>query len=543
MKTFGNTTRFIISFLLVLCPLKLMAQVPTAPTNVEVAAGNQSATIYWTAPASIGGSPILLYLAEDVSNNALDCISNTGSPITTSCTITGLTNGQSYTFEVYAVNNTGMSPISTPSSAVIPPGDTLLVTPNPLNFGNVKIGQTISGTITIQNKSGSTGTLAGNIFSENGNMPLASGNMDTYSLAPGHSQSATFNFTPTISGTPLGQFTTGIYITNYSANEMPNYAIPAIATVLKPDTINMVINNSSITFNTTPVGQAASSTLLITNQSNSNDTLFDTVSIVGSSDYSIINNTVGPDSLLKPGQTQAVQVQFIPSSINPKVDTLYLKNNSTNMPNHLAIPLIGIAVKPGALSVTPSYGFNASEIHGGLYSSTDVNYTLKDTGGSSLIWKMTNSQPWLTYFPDSGNLGPSDSVQIDAYLLNSTSVTNMPPGTYLDTIHFINTLNGIGNTIRPMSLMITTASEILKGENSLPQIGLDKDGTLLFSLPQRIEVNIEIYDSQGQVISQVLNESRDAGSYSIILPANLKGSYDLLDFRAGDYHQTLKVGP
>ena len=89
------------------------ATVPGPPTGVVAVPGNSSATVSWTAPANNGGSTISSYE-----------IMYPGGPLftssTTSVNITGLTNGNSYTFTVYALNAVGKSVVSSPSAAVTP---------------------------------------------------------------------------------------------------------------------------------------------------------------------------------------------------------------------------------------------------------------------------------------------------------------------------------------------------------------------------------------------------------------------------------------
>ncbi len=89
--------------------------VPGAPTGVTAAAGNASAAVGWTAPGN-GGSPISGYT---VTANPGGATASVGGA-TTSATVSGLTNGTSYTFTVYATNAIGNGPNSTPSAAVTP---------------------------------------------------------------------------------------------------------------------------------------------------------------------------------------------------------------------------------------------------------------------------------------------------------------------------------------------------------------------------------------------------------------------------------------
>jgi predicted RNA-binding protein with TRAM domain len=94
--------------------------VPGAPTIGPATGGNASATVTFTPPANNGGTPISSYTVTAVDSttagNGGQTASGTGSPIT----VTGLTNGDSYTFTVTATNSAGSSLPSAASNAVIP---------------------------------------------------------------------------------------------------------------------------------------------------------------------------------------------------------------------------------------------------------------------------------------------------------------------------------------------------------------------------------------------------------------------------------------
>src|SRR5262249_14453006 len=92
--------------------------VPGAPAGLTATPGNSKVTLAWTPPAS-GGAPITGYIIyEGTSPGGETGTPVNGSPVTAnSYTITGLTNGTTYYFEVAAANAAGLSPLSGEASA------------------------------------------------------------------------------------------------------------------------------------------------------------------------------------------------------------------------------------------------------------------------------------------------------------------------------------------------------------------------------------------------------------------------------------------
>ena len=146
-----------------LFPVTPSASLPGAPTGVSAVVAINSTTVSWTAPASIGTSPITGYIVTP----------SVGNPITVGnvlfATLNTLANGIEVTFTVSAINASGNSSSSITSSPVIPvteatvPGSpTVPVSPTvtgvasdfsvllswnvPSNGGSVITGYTVSST-------------------------------------------------------------------------------------------------------------------------------------------------------------------------------------------------------------------------------------------------------------------------------------------------------------------------------------------------------------------------------------------------------------
>jgi spore germination protein YaaH len=99
---------------------KARATVPSAPQSVQATAGDARVTVTWTAPASNGGKPISSYRVTTQPGGATLTVA---APATTA-SLTGLTNGTTYTFTVAAINAVGTGPESAPSNAVTPQAGT-----------------------------------------------------------------------------------------------------------------------------------------------------------------------------------------------------------------------------------------------------------------------------------------------------------------------------------------------------------------------------------------------------------------------------------
>jgi surface protein len=95
--------------------------IPSAPTSVSGTSGDGQVSISWTTPSSNGGSSITDYVIQVSANSGSTWTTfNDGASTSTSATVTGLTNGTAYVFQVAAVNAAGQGSYSAQSSGITP---------------------------------------------------------------------------------------------------------------------------------------------------------------------------------------------------------------------------------------------------------------------------------------------------------------------------------------------------------------------------------------------------------------------------------------
>ena len=99
--------------------------VPSVPQSLTTTPGDGQVALTWTAPTSNGGSGITKYQVQKDSDTWVDVMSGL------TYTFTGLTNGQSYTFQVRAVNSVGSSEAATTTAT---PQAAATVPSSPQNF-------------------------------------------------------------------------------------------------------------------------------------------------------------------------------------------------------------------------------------------------------------------------------------------------------------------------------------------------------------------------------------------------------------------------
>ena len=91
------------------------ATIPSVPVNVTATSTeSQGAIVSWDVPPSDGGSSILNYTVTSTPGSIA------ATTTQTTLSLSGLTNGVTYTFTVWGTNSVGTGPVSAASNSVTP---------------------------------------------------------------------------------------------------------------------------------------------------------------------------------------------------------------------------------------------------------------------------------------------------------------------------------------------------------------------------------------------------------------------------------------
>ncbi|MBD9477644.1 fibronectin type III domain-containing protein [Pseudoxanthomonas sp. PXM02] len=169
---------------------------PDAPTIGAATAGDGQVSVAFTAPASNGGSAITGYTVTSNPGG----ITGGGNGFTTSpITVSGLTNGQAYTFTVTATNSIGTSTASGASGSATPMADQTITFANPgaQNFGATPtLSATSTSSLAVTFSSSTTGVCT---ITSGGALTLVTAGTCTIDADQGGNAST--NAAPTVSRT------------------------------------------------------------------------------------------------------------------------------------------------------------------------------------------------------------------------------------------------------------------------------------------------------------------------------------------------------
>ena len=324
---------------------------PGAPTGVTAIPGNAQATVSFSAPGFNGGSAITGYTVSSTPAGGVD--SNAGSGAT-SHTVTGLSNGLSYTFSVKATNAKGDSAASAASSPVTPN----LLTPSigAPSATLLKSGGTV--TYTVSYAGADTVTLAASDITVN--------KTGTASGSAAVSGSGTASRTVTISGI-TGDGTLGISIAAGTASASGG-AVTAQASAASAsfsvDSTAPALSVATLANNT----KTSSNTLSITGSA-SDPNGIQSVTVNGGATLSLTNGAFNTALTLSAG-SNTVSVVATDLAGNTTTDTRTVSFDSTlpvvtfsaptpsggSFTNQQTVTLAGTLSKAGSVAITLNNG-------------------------------------------------------------------------------------------------------------------------------------------------------------------------------------------
>jgi hypothetical protein len=158
-----------------------------------------------------------------------------------------------------------------------------------------------------------------------------------------------------------------------------------------------------------------------------------------------------------------------------------------------------IPAGPAILSVTPSGDLHADGPQGGPFTPSSLNFTLRNSGGESLNWSV--SQAWTAgpfrISQTTGTLSAGKSTTVSITV--STSYALEVGSNYSDTITFTNNTNGNGNTTRGVNLSATSPAIFFSSFEGGDDFGWGfRDGSgLTTDLSYSSPYSIRVYDPIG----------------------------------------------
>ncbi len=369
------------------------AVVPTAPVIGSATAGDEQATISFTAPASNGGAPITGYTVTSSPGNVT--ATGAASPIT----VTGLSNGTAYTFTVTASNSMGAGTASAATAAVTPAA---ALTKPVAGLASATVAANSSANpITLAISGGTPASVAVASAASHGTA-TASGTAITYTPAAGYSGGDSFTYTATNPAGTSSPATVSITVT------APTFTFAPVAGALTAGTAGTAYSTTivasgggisytyAVTAGSLPAGLSLATDGTISGTPTADEnasftiTATDTHGATGTVSYSL---AIGPQAPFANGVSATVAAN---SSANPI--TLDITGGAAVS---VAVDLTGTrgtaTVSGTAVTYTPLAG----------YSGTDsFTYTATNSAGTSspATVTITVTAPTFTFAPAAGAL-------------------------------------------------------------------------------------------------------------------------------------------
>jgi hypothetical protein len=188
-----------------------------------------------------------------------------------------------------------------------------------------------------------------------------------------------------------------------------------------------------------------------------------------------------------------------------------------------AATLQGESINVGQLAVLPAGGLSSSGTVGGPFSPSSIGYTLTNNGGATLNWTASKTANWVNLSTTSGSLAAGDSTTVTVSL--NSAADSLAAGSYNDTVSFVNTTTGNGNTSRSVSLLVESTIQFAIYITNAARLGDDfvlsfntqtgQDYTVEYAdaLPAPAWSNLITRPGNGALVTVTNHNARDGRRY------------------------------
>lgn len=226
----------------------ISAVAPGTPTIGTAIPGNTTASVSFTAPTFTGdGNPIASYTVASTPAGGVVSPTCTASP----CTVTGLTNGTSYTFKVTAVNSSALTSAASAASNAVMPGLPQTITfanPGTKTLGTpVTLSATASSglAVTFTSTTPAACTVAGTTLT-----PVAVGTCSINADQPGQATPTPYLAAPQVQQSfSIAKTATTVTVTAYPTTSVYGQAVTFTATFTSPvptGTLQWSVNGTNV---------------------------------------------------------------------------------------------------------------------------------------------------------------------------------------------------------------------------------------------------------------------------------------------------------
>ncbi|MCK7659318.1 beta strand repeat-containing protein, partial [Shewanella sp. JNE4-2] len=426
--------------------------VPGAPTIGTAVAGDTQASVTFTAPVNTGGTSITGYTVT--TNPAhVPPVNGAASPIV----ITGLTNGQGYTFTITAENVAGSGPASVASNSVTPKTIQTITfnQPGAQNFGT---------TPTLIATTDAIGLIPTFTSSTPGVCTITSGGLLTF-VAAG---SCTIN-----------------------ADQAGNAGYLAATQVSRTFTVNPVVPGVP-TIGTATAG-IAQATIAFTAPAFSGGSMITGYSVTANPGGATATGAGSPITLS--GLTNGVSYTFTVSATN------IVGTGASSSASNAVVP-------NGAptISGTPALSINQDTLYSFIPTATD-------TAGDTLTFSITNKPTWATFEPATGAL-TGTPTNADIGITNGI-VISVSDGTLSASLPaFSITVVNVNDAPSISSVAITTATQDVAYSYTL--VASDADTGDVISLSAVTKPSWLTFNAASGVLSGTPSNA-DVGMHPVML--------------------------